>query len=99
LDGVEEGSEAERGNAGETADAEAGTGTETDAVGGVEKIAGVNIQRYKGLGEMNAEQLWETTMDPDNRIFLQVMASDAQKANDVFDVLMGSEVLPRKKFN
>ena len=58
----------------------------------------VSVQRYKGLGEMNAEELWETTMDPARRVLKQVSIEDAEEANQVFDILMGSEVAPRKSF-
>jgi DNA gyrase subunit B len=63
-----------------------------------EKISGASIQRYKGLGEMNPEQLWETTMDPNRRVLKKVSIEDGKAADRIFDILMGNEVLPRKKF-
>ena len=66
--------------------------------GATKKTPKMHIQRYKGLGEMNSEELWETTMDPNRRVLRQVKIDDAADADRIFDMLMGSDVAPRKSF-
>ncbi len=77
---------------------EAEESEEEQAEATAKKSSKIHIQRFKGLGEMNPEELWETTMDPAHRILKRVDISDAEEANKIFDILMGSEVPPRKSF-
>ncbi|MFA6158445.1 MAG: DNA topoisomerase subunit B [Candidatus Paceibacterota bacterium] len=80
------------------AEAEEVDATEEGAGKGAKKVQKLHVQRYKGLGEMNSDELWETTMDPARRLLKQVTIDDAQDADKVFDMLMGTDVPARKSF-
>ncbi len=74
-------------------------GITIDETGDINKQAGITLlQRYKGLGEMDAEQLWDTTMNPENRVLIQVKVKDAEKSDAIFTKLMGDQVDLRKSF-
>ena len=74
------------------------TETQRDVILNDNKGKKITLQRYKGLGEMNPEQLWETTMNPNNRKLKQISIEDGEEADRVFDMLMGNEVKPRRQF-
>ena len=97
---TKKGTEAEEAALDAAADAADGIGAPEPTGNGpaVIRSSSIQVSRFKGLGEMNAEQLWETTMNPENRILLQVTMDNAEKADETFNMLMGDEVPPRKRF-
>lgn len=95
LEEVEETSESVSADEAEAEEAEIDEATNSKLKA---KNSKISIQRYKGLGEMNAEELWETTMDPARRILKQVAVDDAREADKIFDILMGTDVPARKSF-
>jgi DNA gyrase subunit B len=92
------GKDAEIADAAEGGEEEPEEGSEEASAKTAKKTNKVSIQRYKGLGEMNASELWETTMDPARRILKRVAVEDAAEADRIFDILMGNDVASRKSF-
>ena len=84
--------------AGDIVDIKVGNWSEMVETVRSESFKGSHLQRYKGLGEMNPEQLWETTMDPTNRVLMQVEIKDVEAADEMFTTLMGDKVEPRREF-